>query len=478
MKSFRISCFAISLLGLASYCFAQDSIESQVEKLLANPGLKGGIQGIVIESLKTGKVLCEHNPDLHFVPASNNKLLTATATLALLGPEYAYHTRLLAAKPISDGKIDGDLYLKGSGDPILLFADIDGLAEKLKALGVKSISGNIVADSSRFDNKVYGFGWEWDDMPFYYSAQVSGLNLNENMATITVTPGKKVGDSVKTVVAPLPDEFEVINKGTTGVKGSPDSIAVTRVLGKNLLVITGSVAVDKKQDKKSTISITVEDPPLYAASYLALKLKQAGIRCKKVVEGIAPENAELLAETVSPPLSVVLARMNKPSDNLIAECMLKTLGAEMGSKHIGSTEIGRDASMAWYKAHGVDTGAIHMVDGSGLSRHNLVSPRAYCQMLKAAYKLPTFKTLYDSLPIVGVDGTAKNRLKGTLAQGNSHIKDGYVQFASSLSGYVKNRNGEELVFVMFMNNHTTSNSVPTAVQDAILRLLSESKSEP
>jgi serine-type D-Ala-D-Ala carboxypeptidase/endopeptidase (penicillin-binding protein 4) len=453
----------------------------QIDALLADPGMKGGIQGVVIQSLADGKTWYERNADLLLLPASNQKLLTSAAALDALGPDWTYATTLHRYGSLDDnGTLHGSLTLKGSGDPLLEAKDLDLFAESVKAAGIRKVQGKLIGDDSRFDEKRLGFGWEWDDLPFYYSAQVSGINLNENVVMVTVDPGRKPGDPLIARVTPADRAIKLVVRGRTAEKGQPSSLAVTRTTGVNQIVVDGLLAVDSRAEDRKPIPVSVEDPTRYALTYLQQKLKDAGIEVTGGIdEGILPDRDTVeIARHTGPPLSEVLKKLNKPSDNLVAECLLKTIGAEKGKAGVGSTAAGRDVAMQWFQIIGIDPAGISMQDGCGLSRHNFVSARSIALLLKAMHSHPSGKVFLDSLPVAGVDGTLRNRMKGTLATQNCRAKTGTMDAVSSLSGYVTTKAGEPLLFVMLMNNHRAPSALPAAVQNKIVELLAGYEKQP
>ncbi len=444
-----------------------------IDAILSDKGLRGGYQGVYIQSLADGKIWYERNSEVTFLPASNQKLLTSSAALALLGPKYTYETVLYRQGVLdNEGTLRGALYLKGAGDPLLMPADLDAMVESAKAAGIKKVMGKLYADDSKFDHKTWGYGWEWDDMPFYYSAPVGGLNLNENVVLVKVDPGKKPGDPLIISMTPFDKSIKIINRSKTFEKGQPSTINISRQLGQNVITIDGGFPMDPKPTDHRTEPITVESPTQFTASYLLEKFKSSGIDFTgDISEGLLPEkDITEIARHSSLPFSEVLKKLNKPSDNLVAECILKTLGAEKGKTHIGSTAEGRSVAMDWFKSVGVDVSGVRMQDGSGLSRQNYVSPRAYGQMLKAIASDPNAKIFIDSLPNAGVDGSLRNRLKGTVAENNVKAKTGSLANVSSLSGYVTTKAGEKLLFVIFLNNQPSS-AVAHQVEDKIALLL-------
>lgn len=448
------------------------ALASKIDALLADPALKGGIQGVVIQSLADGRVWYEHNPELLFLPASNQKLLTSSAVLNALGPDWRYETVLLRGGPVDDsGTLHGNLYLKGSGDPLLAASDLDAMVEQVKGAGIKKVAGKVVGDDSRFDHQRYGTGWEWDDMPYYYSAQISGLNLDENVVRVTVDPGRAPGDPVRVTIKPTDRYTKLTVRARTTEKGGRSALRITRELGRNDIVVEGTLAVDAKPQDHRPEPITVDNPTRFAAFYLEEALERASVMVTGGIgDGETPTSGTTeVARHEGEPFSEVLKKLNKPSDNLVAECLLKTLGAAKGKA--GSTAAGREVAEAWFKSIGFDMGGLDMTDGSGLSRENFVSPHNFAALLKTMASHPYGKVWMESLPIAGVDGTLRNRMKGTPAAGNCVAKSGYVSSVSSLSGYVTTKDDERLLFTILMNNHKARNAVATGIQDRIVELL-------
>ncbi|HZT41819.1 MAG TPA: D-alanyl-D-alanine carboxypeptidase/D-alanyl-D-alanine-endopeptidase [Chthonomonadaceae bacterium] len=448
-----------------------------IDKILDVPGLQPGFQGILIQSLSDNAVLYERNADHIFMPASNNKLLTSGAALALLGKDFTYHTRIYRTGPITpDGTLRGDLVIQGAGDPILTPDDMKDLAWQVSKAGIRYIAGDVYADDSLFDREWLGDVWAWDDEPYYYSAQISALNVNENVVRVQVTPGHKAGDPLSFTIEPTDRYTQVLNTGVTGPAKSKSTLIVDRVRGRNILVITGSLPLDVAAKDNGPVPVTIENPALFSVTLLAEDLRSYDIAITGHVRGgtAIPKNATLVAEHVSPPLSVILRRLNKPSDNLIAECLMKTIGAVKTGKGTGGLDgTGEQTARDWYKRVGLDMACVQQADGSGLSRENFVSPRNLVRLLTYLHNRPDFDVFYQSLPIAGADGTLRYRLKGTHAAYNCHAKTGYISTVSSMSGYVFTREGQMLVFSMLMNNHVARNSICTAAQDAIVKLLAD-----
>jgi len=326
-----------------------------------------------------------------------------------------------------------------------------------------------MADESRFDDVRLGPGWSWDDEPYYYSAQVSGLNLNENVIQVVVRPGRKSGLPVVVNITPPTRYAQIRNQCITAPSGSKNSAKITRMHGANLIMVSGKVPADC-EPKASEERIAVESPAEYAATVFKELLGRRRILVMgSVGVGKLPADARLLKLHESAPLSDVLPLLNKPSDNLIAEALLKTLGVETG--RAGSWPDGVMAVLSFLQKCGVDASSVAVADGSGLSRLNYISPHAIVKTLRYMAESPDGQVFADSLPVAGVDGTLARRMTGTVAQWNVRAKTGYVMHVSALSGYLTAASGDRFAFSIILNNHLCANRRATAAQDDICEIL-------
>lgn len=443
-----------------------------IDNALSDQALKHGIKGVLIKSLDTGATLYEKNSEVLFVPASNFKLVASAAALDLLGPDYRMQTALYAtSKPAENGVLNGDLILVGKGDPVFRCEDLQKMVDQLKDMGVRSINGDIIGDDSWFDSAHIGDGWQWGDLAYYYGTGISALNLNENVVEVYLTPGLKAGDRTNVRLQPVTGYMFVKNESTTGEAGTKATADADRMLGRNIIRVSGSLPVDAKPTEPVE-QLSVQEPTLYACNTLKEMIDRSGIKFEgKVAVGVKPKDAIFVATHDSPPLSRMLALVNKPSDNLIAECLFKTIGKEV--KGSGSADAARTAEIEWLKKIGADTAQIDIQDGSGLSRQDVVSPRNLVTILTYMYNTPTSKFYIDSLPVAGVDGTLKYRMKGTSAEGNVKAKTGTLNHVRSLSGYVTTKAGEHLVFSILMNNHLGDALAASGVQDKIVEALAD-----
>lgn len=446
-------------------------LAASIDSILNNPELKYGVQAVSVKSLKTGKKLYEHNADLLMIPASNFKLLVSSTILEHLDPDFTFETRIFSAGKITNGVLNGDLIIKGGGDPVLSTSDLTALAKQVKASGISAITGNIVADDYLFDRQRLGTAWTWADLHYYYSAEISALNLNRNTVDIYVRPGKQAGDKAEISLAPATNYFTIESAATTGAPGSRNTIWVSRAMGRNILRISGSIAQDAKVTGRETLR-SVSEPQLYTGHVLLTELDKQGIKATgEVITARLPDDSKLLAIHKSPPLSRVLWLLNKPSDNLIAEVLLKYIGAHVNND--GSASGGAEVEEAFFKRIGMDMDGISIADGSGLSRLDYISANNLVTLLGYMYTSKHSKVFIDSLPIAGVDGSLYSRMRDTRANKNVRAKTGYIGRVSSLSGYVDTRSGEPLVFSIIMNHHKCPKSSATALQDKICALLAD-----
>lgn len=443
-------------------------LQTDIDKLLQNPALAHSITGVLVVSRRDGRTLYEHNADLMLIPASNQKLLTSAAALHRLGAGFRFTTRLWLHGEIDpQGVLHGDLILQGGGDPTLLLKDIESMAEAVEKAGVRRIEGYLLYDESAFDGVRRGWDWAWDDEPYYYSPCVSAICVERNAVTVFVSPGERVGAPPRIRLFPPTDYLLVRNEATTSAAGTPSTVYVTREHARNIAIVRGQIPLDARPDSARQ-ALSVEEPPRYAMWLLREAMERRGIttRYRTALPDRVPEGARLIHTHTSPPLSEILPLLNKPSDNLIAECLMRTLGAVVYRE--GSAAAGERVMLEFLKQAGLDLSALNIVDGSGLSRRNQVSARNVVTLLRYMASHPQAKVFIDSLPIAGVDGTLRNRMVNTPAQGRVYAKTGSLDRVSTLSGYLTTQTGEELVFALLMNNYNGPAAVARSVQDAIL----------
>ena len=472
IRRIRLLSFALlcaMCMSLTSVAMAQ-SLTEQIDAILKAPALAHGLQGVCIKSLKTGQTLYERNADNNMIPASNFKLLASSTSLEQFGPDYTFKTEVYTTGKIENGVLNGNIILKGGGDPVLLTKDVTDLAKQIKTAGITQISGDIIADESRFDKQRLGWGWSWDDISDYYSAETSALSLNRNTVDVWVYPAKDAGAQAEVKLVPeTTGYFTIDSTATTGKAGSQNTVWVSRKLGQNIVRISGNVPQGEKLTERN-MPLTVDEPQLYTASVFEAELAKLGIKTTGAVkDGTTPKDAALVATHTSPPLSTILALFLKPSDNMIGEMLIKNLGAAV--KGTGSYSAGAEVEEAFLKKVGLDMSALSIVDGSGLSRLDYISPRNLVTLLSYMQTSKYSKVFRDALPLAGVDGTLYRRMKGTAAERNVRAKTGTVSNVSTLSGYVNTKSGEPLAFSIMMNHQLCGSGEVTPIQNKICELL-------
>jgi D-alanyl-D-alanine carboxypeptidase/D-alanyl-D-alanine-endopeptidase (penicillin-binding protein 4) len=460
--------------------------------ILSRPEAGRADWGILVTDARTGQTLYELNANHFFTPASNAKLFTSVLALAELGPDYRWRTTLETPGHLDDdGTLNGNLVLVGRGDPNLsnrIFpfgekVDVDGppekviadLADQLVARGVKRITGNVVADDSYFTYERYPPGWNVDDLTADYGAPVSAIVIDDNDLEIDVTPGARIGDPATVQAVPWAGFYHFINHVTTVRHGLDPQLTLSREPDSFDITVTGRVAEGAPMQQTW---IAVEQPARYAASLLKHLLVARGVVVDggTSVEHLLPDQTpppppvrQVLAEHQSPPLAEALRYLLKVSQNLHAECVLRTVAHERTG--VGSRENGLALEKEFLARLGIANDVIFF-DGSGLSRYDLVTPRAVVTLLRYAAQQKWAPVLHDALPIAGVDGTLQNRMNRTPAAGRVYAKTGSLAHDNALSGYATTVGGRDLIFSIIVNN-TPPNSKFDPFIDKIVEAMVE-----
>ena len=468
-------------------------LQFRLRQSLAKPELQRGSVGVKITSLASGKVVFEQNAEKYFMPASNMKNFTVAAALDRLGPDYRILTSFYSGSATgADGVIKGDLVAFGRGDVSISsrftgsddpMKSIDPIVDKLISAGIKRIEGSIVADDSYFRGFAIPQGWEWDDLQWSYGAEVSGLPINDSVLSLSVKPGPS-GYSCAVKVAPFNPVVRVINGCTTGAAGSLRTLRIHKKLDQNIFELSGSLPLGSEGFSGS---VSVSRPAELFAALLRERLIERGVtvtgnyRYEKRADGSLPAGVEIL-KLESLPLSAIAAQTMKPSQNMYTETLLWTLGeldrnstlVPGGGTTIStadSAELGIASVRKFLSAIGVAPDGVIQYDGSGLSRHNLITPASVVQLYTYMAKQSRYsQTWRDSLTIGGVDGTLRNRFRGTRANNNVRGKTGTIDQVSALSGYVKTASGEELVFSMVVNGVPQSGTRTGALDEMVNHL--------
>jgi serine-type D-Ala-D-Ala carboxypeptidase/endopeptidase (penicillin-binding protein 4) len=496
LRAFALKKFlAVALLLAAAACAplagparapaAGAPLTAELDAIFADTAMAHAHWGVFVRSLETGRVLYSRNAERLFVPASNAKLWTGAAALEVLGPEYRYHTHLLAAGPVRNGVLQGDLVVVGSGDPTISArfhggeprAVFRAWADSLRARGVTRVAGAILAIDTVFARVPWGPGWAWDDLDAGYAAEVGGLNFNDGIADVRVFPGGAPGQPAVIALDPPTSYAGVVSEVTTGAPGSPARLAVSRDAVTPVLTFRGSVAADTSALART---VAVRGVSQYFTAVLRETLREQGILVEgPPLDGLEwPERVADAARATplfvhrSPPLREIVPAYMKPSQNQIAETLLRTLGRE--ARGAGTSAAGIAVVDSVMRLWQVGHHPRRLADGSGLSRYNLASPLFFADLNTVMAQGPHAGLWADAQPLAGVDGTLAGRLRGTAAEGRVQAKTGTLSGVRALSGYLTTQAGERLVFSIIANHHTRPAATADRVVDAALvRLVAE-----
>ena len=453
-------------------------LQTEINTLNNDDALKHGSWSLCVIDLDSGKVVASNLPDRSMIPASTMKILTTGAAMGLLGKDYHY-TTYIEYDGVYDsitGIIRGNVYVRGTGDPTLgsgHFAQdtvngFSGLPKRLKKMGIKIIEGNIYGDHTFFSDNPLPDGWTWGDIGQYYGAGTSGLDYKDNKVTLFFNSMK--GDSGRLEkVVPQPKGVKYTTFVTAD--GKKDEAYVYGAPNGNSFAVYGSIPAGKRNYE---VDASNPDPALTCAEDLF-----NGLIAQGIIVGGAPRswgrndqrNAKpFLRRTLttfsSPALSKIIEVTNKKSDNVYAEQLLRTLGALKGAD--GTTDDGTVVVRDYWKNQGVDISGMYVMDGSGLSRSNLVTTQQQAMILYKISRMPWYTEFDASLPVAGKEGSMSSLCKGTCAENNMRAKTGYINRARGYAGYVKTRSGRMVCFSLLANNYTCT---PTEMKKKLEKVL-------
>lgn len=459
-------------------------LAGQIDAILNHSRHRRAFWGVDVHSLDEDKIIYSHHSEHSFSPASNAKVFTTAAALDRLGSEFRFRTPVFQEGTLSEsGVLAGDLALVGKGDPDLAgslsnnrnrFTYLDRMAQKVRQAGIRVIEGDIIGDDSYFPYAPYGKGWSSRDLGFHYGAAISALSFSDNVVAVVVRPAPEVGKPVRVSVDPPNAFLRITNRMETSEAGAQNTSRFYNPPGTNRVYLSGQLPVSSRG---WTRYLTVDDPAAFTAHVFLQRLRRAGITVKGTARSRhygdpAPADpGRHLALHESAPLVDLLAQINKNSHNLYAELVLRTLGAEM--KGLGTDAAGMEAVYDFLEEAGISRETVSLHDGSGLSRHNLITPRAETLLLRHIFSQPYFPVFLETLARAGRDGTLKSRMRGTAAQSRVYAKTGSLQDVTTLGGYVKTRSEKTLAFSILINNHRFSALTARHAADRICALLAQ-----
>ncbi|GGJ42336.1 D-alanyl-D-alanine carboxypeptidase/D-alanyl-D-alanine endopeptidase [Virgibacillus salexigens] len=422
--------------------------------LKQSPKLAGAIVGVSIRRADTGETIYEHKADTRLRPASNMKLLTAAASLAVLGEAYRFSTEIRTDGIIKGECLVGNVYLIGKGDPTLLPKDFAGFAAKLRAMGIQHISGKVIGDDTWYDSVRLSPDMIWSDETYYYGAQISALTASPDSdyhagtIKVEIRPNK-LGENPIITSSPESTYIEIDNKAVTVETNKKENIIFERQHGSNLITITGEIP-DRHEGLKEWVSVW--EPTGYAVDLFKQALTKHHITYSGGWEiAKVPTNTKLLHFCYSIPLSKLMVPFMKHSNNTIGEILIKEMGKQVYGE--GSWEKGLNVLEKQLVNFGMETKGLMLRDGSGISHMNLIPANQISWLLYVIQKKEWFSTYFHALPVAGeserdIGGTLQHRMHGLPVQ----AKTGSLYTISTLSGYAEKANKEKIVFSIMFNN--------------------------
>jgi D-alanyl-D-alanine carboxypeptidase/D-alanyl-D-alanine-endopeptidase (penicillin-binding protein 4) len=450
------------------------ALANAIDRIVERPAFAPAFWGIEVRSLRSGKVLYARNAGKNFKPASTLKLVTTAAALDAFGPDVRPRTTVETAGRLDvHGRILGDVFLVGRGDPNLsgrlnggrATEAFEKLADGLAAAGVARIEGRIVGHEGLFGGDRRGDDWAWDDLVWSYGAEVSALSFNDNSADLKLVAGERVGDPVLLDRSPVSSYYQVVSSATTSPAGAKQDLVLVRDLGSNRILLSGTYPAGAPPWEGS---VALEDPARYAATVFSEVLAAKGIIVSGPVATSTqplPGGLRTLAAYDGAPMSEILKGVNKPSQNLHAEMLLRLLGSRNGAP--GTVASGQQAVADFLRKIGVGSAVWALRDGSGLSRSDVLTPDGLVDLLVAMDRHRHAAVFRASLPVAGVDGTLETRMRGTPAERRIVAKTGTLRHANALAGYATTTSGGRLAFAVVVNHHTVEGRVALAAIDEI-----------
>lgn len=420
--------------------------------------------GILVQPLSSAPILYSRDAQKYFTPASNAKLLTTAAALQQLGANFRIRTSIYQSG-------NGVLRVVGRGDPSLSDTQLQTLAKQLRQKGITQIK-QLIADDSYIQGDIVNSTWQWEDIQSDYGAPVTSFILNQNVFSLKLVP-QVVGKTPQLAWDDINEatRWRVNNQSITVAKNQPSFINVNRDLSGTILRIQGQIAADSQP---YLVSLPVVDPNYYILRRFRTILATEKITLGQTLVATSSANEQELAAVQSPPLSALLMETNQNSNNLYAEALLRALAFKQPRvANKNTADIGLEVIKTSLTQLGVDSTGYVLIDGSGLSRRNLVTPEALVQTLRGIAKTPSASVYRASLPIAGKSGTLKGRFVNTPAVGIVQAKTGTLSGAISLSGYVNSSQYEPLAFSILVNQSEQSPSVLRQAIDEIVVLLAQ-----
>jgi D-alanyl-D-alanine carboxypeptidase/D-alanyl-D-alanine-endopeptidase (penicillin-binding protein 4) len=447
-----------------------------IDSMLAAPETRHARWGVLIVDPERGDTLYSRDAGKLLVPASNMKIVTSAVALDALGPDFRFATPVVARGDVRAGALDGDLLVIGRGDPTVsdhvagdAMLPLRAVADSLWDHGIRRVRGRLLPFGDAFPDANVGYAWEYDDLTSSSGAPVDELLFNEGVSDIHVRGGGRAGDPPQARTSPARSFPRLRIEATTITRGTGrDSVTQLDAVKDTLrgdVVVKGTIPVGDT----TTLTVTHRDP---SEAYVAALREALADRGISVGDSVLPVATRMDTLTVlrSPPLAQILAFFLKPSQNQIGEMLFKSVALQRTDT--GTGRIARRLVAERLRSWGAQSDGFLVWDGSGLSRQDLVSPETIVHVLDAMRRGPQFQLYYDALPVAGVDGTLRGRMRSTTGEANVRGKTGTLNNVRSLSGYVTTAGGRLLIFSVLCNNYLVPTAYITRVQDTIAVRLS------
>lgn len=449
----------------------QDNIEFRIKQILQKSLPKNSKYSITCFSTSKSEYLVRINSDLSLIPASTNKLFTTGVALMSLGPGFSINTELYCDDAnLNDGIINGNLYLKGYGDPTITSDDLKILISKLKSSKIHSITGNIIVDDSFFEETFYRNEWIEDENISVPLPPISAVTVNHNSILLKIIGSTKIGKVGSIILEDDLDYFQIINNTRTTKSKTKLAINSKFINNKEVITVSGNI----RRNSISLLKVHIKKPEYYAGNLLAKLIKESGIGFwGEVKKGKVPKFSDRISE-ISTPLIEFLKPINKNSNNFYAEHLFLIIGANYAGGE-GSPFDASKAINTYLKSLNIYDPEFNMVDGSGISRQNQFSTQMLVKLLYQIYFNPSvFNEFFNSLSIPQIDGTLQNRLSNLFPPDRLRGKTGTLNGVTALAGYVVTKSGDLLVFAIDFNYNKGSQYKMRELQDRIITLIADS----
>ena len=421
---------------------------------------------VYIVDATTGDKIFQKNTNQSMIPASNTKLFTTAAALYLMGPKYEFTTKILTNNPVvNEGELQGDLFIKGFGHSTFDFHDFDSLISLITSTGIKSIKGNIIADDSYFDKLYTRDDWIMDERANVKLPPVSALVVNQNQLVVSLKASEKHGSKLRYSIKPECSFINVdIKAKVTRSRSYPRISSSFNDNGMNIKVSGGL----RKRRTPIRYAVNIDNPPKFFALYLKEQLQKNGIRVLGNAEvGTSPDLATEIA-SVGIALDSLIAIINKNSNNYLAECLFKSLGAFYSGEE-GNSFYATQAVLSAFEDEYVIDDETAVVDGSGISRFNTITTGSVGRLLLKMFKHNLlYEDFYRSLAISGIDGTLKDRRINNFINGNFHGKTGTLNGVTALSGYLTAKDNHTYIVSIIMEYKAKGSNYHKGIEDKIL----------